>query len=118
MLATLVGNGAAWSVATLPAIKVNSHRFQRLVKVAVGTFRTCRIALTMSVDRGQSGPRTWEIVEIANSVEAGQDGRIHIEKINTPFLYRERGTPNEYSADLELAISRAAGWSCMRAERL
>ena len=33
MLATLVGNGAAWSVATLPAIKVNSHPFQRLVKV-------------------------------------------------------------------------------------
>ena len=40
MLATLAGNGAAWSVATLPAIKVNSHRFQRLVKVAVGTKRT------------------------------------------------------------------------------
>jgi hypothetical protein len=33
MLATLVGNGAAWSIATLPAIKVNSHPFRRLVKV-------------------------------------------------------------------------------------
>jgi hypothetical protein len=33
LLATLVGNGAAWSVATLPAIKVNSHPFRRLVKV-------------------------------------------------------------------------------------
>jgi hypothetical protein len=33
MLATLVGNGAAWSVATLPAIEVNSHPFRRLVKV-------------------------------------------------------------------------------------
>ena len=33
MLATLVGNAAAWSVTTLPAIKVNSHPFQRLVKV-------------------------------------------------------------------------------------
>ena len=54
MLATLVGNGAAWSVATLPAIKVNSHPFQRLVKVAVGTFRTCRIALTTSVDKGKT----------------------------------------------------------------
>jgi hypothetical protein len=30
MLATLVGNGAAWSVATLPAIKVNSHPFHGL----------------------------------------------------------------------------------------
>ena len=36
MLATLVGNGAAWRVATLPAIKVNSHPFQRLVKVRCG----------------------------------------------------------------------------------
>ena len=42
MLATLVGNGAAWSVATLPAIKVNSHRFQRLVKVAVVQVFGCR----------------------------------------------------------------------------
>jgi len=33
MLATLVGNGAAWSVSTLPAIKVNSHPVWRLVKV-------------------------------------------------------------------------------------
>ena len=33
ILATLVGNGAAWSVATLPAIKVNSHPSRRLVKV-------------------------------------------------------------------------------------
>ena len=33
MLATLVGNGGAWSVATLPAIKVNSHPSRRLVKV-------------------------------------------------------------------------------------
>jgi hypothetical protein len=33
MLATLVGNGAAWSVATLLAIKVNSHSVGLLVKV-------------------------------------------------------------------------------------
>jgi hypothetical protein len=32
MLATVVGNGAAWSVPTLPAI-TNSHPFRRLVKV-------------------------------------------------------------------------------------
>lgn len=35
-----------------------------------------------------------------------QDGRIHIEKINGPFLFRERATP--YSAGLKLAIER--GW--------
>ena len=49
-----------------------------------------------------------KIVEIANSVEVVQDGRIHIEKINGPFLYREKGTPAEYKAGLDLAIER--GW--------
>ena len=37
-----------------------------------------------------------------------QDGRIHIEKINAPFLYKERGSPAEYKAGLDLAIAR--GW--------
>jgi hypothetical protein len=40
--------------------------------------------------------------------QAEQDGRIHIEKINAPFLYQERATPAEYSAGLKLAIER--GW--------
>jgi hypothetical protein len=42
-----------------------------------------------------------KLLEIANSVEPVQDGRIHIEKINWPFL-------SEYSAGLKLAIER--GW--------
>ena len=37
-----------------------------------------------------------------------QDGRIYIEKLNGPFLFGDKGTPSEYSAGLELAISR--GW--------
>jgi hypothetical protein len=49
-----------------------------------------------------------KILEIANSVEAVQDGRIYIEKINAPFLYREHATPAEYKAGLDLAIAR--GW--------
>jgi hypothetical protein len=49
-----------------------------------------------------------KVVEIANSVEAGQDGRIYIELINGPFLFREKGTPAEYKAGLDLAIER--GW--------
>jgi hypothetical protein len=48
------------------------------------------------------------ILEIANSVEAVQDGRTHIEKINAPFLYREGATPAEYKAGLDMAIAR--GW--------
>jgi len=49
-----------------------------------------------------------KLVEIANSVEAVQEGRIHIEKINGPFLFEHRGTPAEYGAGLDLAIAR--GW--------
>jgi hypothetical protein len=36
-----------------------------------------------------------KLLEIANSVEAVQEGRIYIELINGPFLYREKGTPDE-----------------------
>ena len=63
-----------------------------------------------AADRPYSDPEkaARKILEIANSVEAVQDGRIHIEKINAPFLFRERATPAEYSAGLKLAIER--GW--------
>ena len=41
-------------------------------------------------------------------------GRIHIEKINGPFLFREKGAPAEYKAGLDLAIDR--NWrGCTRA---
>jgi hypothetical protein len=61
-------------------------------------------------DRTYSDPEkaARKIVEIANSVETGQEGRIYIELINGPFLYREKGTPDEYKAGLNLAIER--GW--------
>ena len=49
-----------------------------------------------------------KLLEIANAAEAVQDGRIHIEKINGPFLFKEGGSPAEYGAGLELAIER--GW--------
>ena len=49
-----------------------------------------------------------KLIEIANSVEAVQDGRIHIEKINGPFLFELKGSPAEYGAGLKLAIER--GW--------
>ena len=47
------------------------------------------------------------ILEIANAIEPVQ-GRIHIEKINEPFLFRDRGSPAEYGAGLKPAIDR--GW--------
>ena len=48
-----------------------------------------------------------KLVEIANAAEAVQDGRIHIELINGPFL-NAGGTVAEYRAGIERAI--ANGW--------
>jgi hypothetical protein len=39
-----------------------------------------------------------KILEIANAAQAVQDGRIHIEKINGPFLFKEGGSRAEYGA--------------------
>jgi hypothetical protein len=39
-----------------------------------------------------------KLMEIANSVEAVQDGRIYIEKVNGPFLFELHGS----RADTEL----------------
>jgi hypothetical protein len=63
-----------------------------------------------ATDRPLADPEkaTRRILEIANSVEAIQDGRIHVEKINGPFLFRDGGSPAEYGAGMQLAIER--GW--------
>ena len=50
------------------------------------------------------------ILEIANSIEPVQ-GRIHIEKVNEPFLFKDGGSPAEYGAGMKLAIDR--GWLMM-----
>jgi hypothetical protein len=50
-----------------------------------------------------------KLLEIANATEVVQDGRIHIEKINAPFLFKEGGTPEEYSAGLALSSSNEGG---------
>jgi hypothetical protein len=52
-----------------------------------------------------------KLVEIANAAEPVQDGRIHIEKVNGPFLYEHGGSPAEYGAGMKLAIE--SGWLWM-----
>ncbi|MCA1455939.1 hypothetical protein I6F35_22490 [Bradyrhizobium sp. BRP22] len=47
-----------------------------------------------------------KILEYANPCEPKQDGRIHIERINGPFLFEAEGSPAEYWAGLQLAIER------------
>jgi hypothetical protein len=66
--------------------------------------------MKLATDRPYSDPAkaARKLVEIANSIEAVQDGRIFIELINWPFLYEHKGSPAEYKAGLDLAITR--GW--------
>jgi hypothetical protein len=54
----------------------------------------------------RSGNHRAKTGEIANS--AVQDGRIYIEKINGPMLFKEGASPAEYKVGLDLAIAR--GW--------
>ena len=48
-----------------------------------------------------------KLIEIANSVEPAQDGRIYIEKVNAPFL-AAGGTGDDFRAGIERAIT--LGW--------
>ncbi len=52
-----------------------------------------------------------KLIEFANRVEAGQDGRIFVELVNWPFLTEFKGTADEYRAGLKHAIKR--GWIVM-----
>jgi hypothetical protein len=49
---------------------------------------------------------TKKLLEYANAFEPIQDGRIYIEKLNGPFLFEAKGSPDEYKAGLALAIER------------
>jgi hypothetical protein len=61
-------------------------------------------------DRPYANPEAAarKLIEIANAVEAVQDGRIFIELINGPMLFEHKATPAEYSAGLKFTIDR--GW--------
>ena len=64
----------------------------------------------MTADRPYADPEkaARRLLEHAHAFEPIQEGRIYIEKINGPFLFSDKATPAEYTAGLELAISR--GW--------
>jgi hypothetical protein len=49
-----------------------------------------------------------KIVELAQAFQPIQEGRIYIEEINRPFLFKHNGTPDEYSVGPKLCIER--GW--------
>jgi len=56
---------------------------------------------------GDPDAHARKIVEIANDVEAVQNGRIYIERVNAPFLAAGR-TGDDFRAGIERAI--ALGW--------
>jgi hypothetical protein len=49
-----------------------------------------------------------KLVEIAAGIEPAMPGRIYIELINYPMLFKLKTTAAEYKAGLDLAIAR--GW--------
>jgi hypothetical protein len=65
--------------------------------------------------RPYAGPEkaARRLLEIANTIEPVQDGRIHIEKISAPFLARRRRRPN--TAQPSITQSCRAGYGSTRA---
>lgn len=63
-----------------------------------------------AADRPYSDPEkaARRLMEHAQAFEPIQDGRIYIEKLNAPFLFVDKGTPADYRAGLDRAIS--LGW--------
>ena len=66
--------------------------------------------MKLTKDRPYADPEAAarKLIELANSVEALQDGLIFAALIKGPFLFSLKGTPAEYTAGLKLAIER--GW--------
>jgi hypothetical protein len=61
-------------------------------------------------DRLYSDPETaaLKLIELAKGIDAVQDGRIHIEKINAPFLSVLKATGPEFGAGIKHAVDQ--GW--------
>jgi len=43
------------------------------------------------------------LIEIASTVQPVQDGRVYVELINGPFLFKDKGSPTEYGTGMALA---------------
>jgi hypothetical protein len=63
-----------------------------------------------AADRPYSNPEkaARRMREHAQAFEPVHDGRIYVEKINEPFRFKDKRTPAEYKAGLDLC--RARGW--------
>ncbi|RXG96376.1 hypothetical protein [Bradyrhizobium zhanjiangense] len=66
--------------------------------------------MTRTAERPFTNPEAAarKLVELAATIEPVQDGRIHIEKINAPFLYTLKASGREFGAGIKCAVDR--GW--------
>lgn len=64
--------------------------------------------MKLTADRPYADPEVAakRLLEIAQQIEPAMKGRIYIELINGPFLFRDRGSPAEYGAGLRLLLER------------
>ncbi|MET4423214.1 hypothetical protein [Bradyrhizobium sp. RT3a] len=66
--------------------------------------------MKLAAERAFAAPEAAarKLVEFAKTIEAVQDGRIHIEKLNTPFLYTLKASGSEFGAGIKYAVE--CGW--------
>ena len=66
--------------------------------------------MKLTTDRPFAHPEAAarKLLELARAIEPVQDGRIYVEQINYPMLFKLKASPAEYEAGLEFAIAR--GW--------
>ncbi|MET4153526.1 hypothetical protein [Bradyrhizobium sp. RT7b] len=66
--------------------------------------------MKLAAERAFAAPEAAarKLVELAKTIEAVQDGRIHIEKLNAPFLYTLKATGSEFGAGIKHAVEK--GW--------
>jgi hypothetical protein len=67
----------------------------------------------LAADRPYADPEAAakRILEIANSIEPAMKGRIYIELVNGPFLFRDGGSVAEYLARAEQRFMELTGRS-------
>jgi hypothetical protein len=75
---------------------------------SIGNDENPRVKLTADRPFADPDKAARRLLEHAHAFEPIQEGRIYIEKLNGPFLFIDKGSPAEYTASLELAISQ--GW--------
>ena len=71
--------------------------------------------MKLTADRpfADPGKAARRLLEHAHAFEPIQDGRIYIEKINSPFLFNDKGTPAEYRAGLEITALAGAWYDAL-----